>query len=212
MIHRRSRIARLPEDIRNQLNELLDSSTEYQRILDWLSGQGHTGFEMYHLTRWKDSGYQDWLARHEHADQLQAKQDWVQKLASEGASTLQKASMTILALKLFETISRTDSSEMSKLLEVRPEKIPALINSFARFCHESLEMEKFTETLRDKTSAAQDRKLTDKGAATPDTIRRMKRELRLMFRNLEQAERALETATGTATKPQPAESLAPTCT
>jgi len=213
MIHRRSKIARLPRPIRDQVNEFLDDSTEYQRILDWLQEQGHSGFEMYHITRWKETGYLDWLARHEHADALEAKLEWVQKLASEGTNTLQKASLSVLALKLFDTISRTDAADMCQLLDKRPEKIPSLLNAFARFCHESLEMNKFTEELGDKARAAEQAQLTDKGAATPDSIRRLKRELRFMFRKLEDAERTLEREGERSREPHtPTQPLAPTCT
>ena len=61
MITRRSRISRFPEAIINQINEFMDANTEYQRIIDWLNEHGYTGVEPYHLSRWKDSGYQDWL-------------------------------------------------------------------------------------------------------------------------------------------------------
>lgn len=192
MIHRRSKIARLPREVREQVNEFLDDAVEYQRILDWLAQNGHGGFQMYHLTRWKETGYLDWLARHQHTEELETKLDWVQKLASEGASTLQKASLSVLALKLFDTVSRTDAVDITKLLETRPDKIPGVLNAFARFCHESLEMDKFTEALRLKAKALEQTQLTDKGAATPDTIRRLKSELRFMFRKLEDAERALD--------------------
>ena len=205
MIHRRSKIARLPREIREQVNDYLDTHTEYQRILDWLADQGHPGFQMYDLTRWKDTGYLDWLARHQHSEELEAKLDWVQRLASESNTSLQKASLCLLASKLFDTISRTDAVDICILLDTRPEKIPGLLNYFARFCHESLAMEKFTEDLRDKAQALEADQLTDKGAATPDTIRRLKRELRFMFRKLEDAERALDAK-------NQAPSLAPTCT
>src|SRR5687767_6817202 len=114
MIHRRSKIGRLPENIREQINEFLDTHTEYQRILDWLTEQGISGIEMYHLTRWKDTGYLDWLARHEHNQELELKLNWVERLADQGPAALQRGAMTILALKLFDTIARTDSCDMSK--------------------------------------------------------------------------------------------------
>jgi len=220
MIHRRSKIARLPREIRDQVNEFMDNHTEYQRILDWLAERGHSGFQMYDITRWKDTGYVDWLARNQHADELEIKLDWVQKLASDSPTILQKASLSALALKLFDTINRTDAVDICKLLDTRPEKIPGVLNSFARFCHESLQMEKFTENLRDKAKAAEDSELVDKGAATPQSIRRLKQELRFMFRKLEEAERALDAerqSRSAIQNPKPkiqnAEPpLAPTCT
>lgn len=199
MIHRRSKIGRLPENIRDQINEYLDTHTEYQRILDWLSEQGISGIEMYHLTRWKDTGYLDWIARHEHAQELELKIDWVQRLSDQGPGALQQAAMSLLALKLFDTIARTDSCDMSKMLETRPEKITTLLNCFARFCHESLETTKFQDQLQQREKVLTDAQLVDKGAPTAETIKRMKAELRIFFRKL----RAQETASQSATDPQP---------
>ena len=198
MIQRRSKISKLPAVIRDQLNESLDAGVEYPRILDWLAEQGHSEIQAYHLSRWKDSGFQDWLARHQHTEELEMKLDWIEKLAGDGPINLQKASLAVLSLKLFDNLNRTDSVDMNKLLELRPEKIPSLINCFARFSHESLEMAKFQEVLREKQQAAKDGLLADKGAPTPETIKRMKQELRLFFRKL----LASETATATATPPQ----------
>jgi hypothetical protein len=195
MIHRRSKIGRLPENIREQINEFLDTHTEYQRILDWLTEQGISGIEMYHLTRWKDTGYLDWLARHEHNQELELKLNWVERLADQGPAALQRGAMTILALKLFDTIARTDSCDMSKLLESRPEKITTLLNCFARFCHESLETTKFHDELQQRAKAATDAQLVDKGAPTAETIKRMKGELRIFFRKLLAAESATKPAT-----------------
>ena len=188
MIRRRSKIAHLPPAIREQINEFLDSGCEYQRIIDWLSQQGHTGIEMYHLTRWKNSGFMDWLARHEHQAVLEAKLEWIRKLSEHGPRDVQKAAMAVLADRLFDTLNRTDAMDLTDLVQKRPEKLPGLINCFSRFSHEALELEKFGEELAEKQRAAQESKVTDKGGATPETIQRMKQELRLVFRKLRELE------------------------
>jgi hypothetical protein len=159
---------------------------------------------MYHLSRWKDTGYLDWLAKQEHEHQLELKLNWIDRLAGQGPAAVQRASMTLLAHKLFETIARTDSSDLSQLLENRPEKITALINCFARFCHESLELTKFHEEVRDKQQALVDAQLVDKGAPSAETIKRMKQELRIFFRKL----LTQESATQPGSDPQTASNSA----
>jgi hypothetical protein len=211
MIHRRSKIARLPEPVITQINEFLDSDAEYQRILDYIRQQGHDGIEMYHLSRWKESGYSDWVAKEAHRDDLQRKMDWIDKLSGQGSTKLQKASMAMLALKLFEALSRTDTADMSKLLDQRPDKIPALINCFSRFSHESLEMEKFSDFLAQQEKAASNAQLVDKGAPSTETLLRMKQELRIFFRKL-MTHLGPETASATASPVQEPQPLAPTCT
>ena len=42
MNHRRTgKIARLPAEIREQVNEYISQGWEYSRIIDWLTQQGH---------------------------------------------------------------------------------------------------------------------------------------------------------------------------
>src|SRR5262245_41730630 len=101
MIHRRSKISRLPEPIITQINEFLDANVEYARIIDWLNQHGHFGIEPYHISRWRDSGYVDWLQEQEQVDQLDRKLRWAEKQANEGPnSRLHKAAMAVIALKL----------------------------------------------------------------------------------------------------------------
>ena len=152
MNRRRSNISRLPEPVRDQINEFLDANHEYDRIIEWLRQQGHHGIERYHLTRWKDTGYQDWLHHHEYLEELAAKRVWIERLAA-------------------------DSSDICLMLDKNPNKIPTLINSFARFSHEVLEVEKFRESCR---RAQQQEQAGDKPgleAVSPEMRQRILTEL-----------------------------------
>ena len=95
MIHRRSKISRLPEPVRTQINEFLDANLEYARILDWLRERGHSGIEHYHLSRWRDTGYQDWLQAQEHQAEFQRKLHWAEQHAtSQSHRQLHKAALS----------------------------------------------------------------------------------------------------------------------
>src|SRR5262245_41887930 len=110
MIHRRSKISRLPEPIITQINEFLDANVEYARIIDWLNQRGHFGIEHYHISRWRDSGYQDWLQAQEHQAEFDRKLQWAEKQAgSQSSRPLHKAAMSLITLKLFDAVNRMDS-------------------------------------------------------------------------------------------------------
>jgi hypothetical protein len=154
MIHRRSKISRLPEPVITQINEFLDANVEYVRIIDWLAQQGHNGIEPYHLSRWRDTGYIDWLHAQEQIDELDRKLRWAEKQASQGPnSSLHKAAMAVIALKLYDAFNRADAPDINKMLEARPEKIATLINSFARYSREVLEHERFQHDLLEHAKA-----------------------------------------------------------
>jgi hypothetical protein len=58
---RRSKVSKLPEDIRNNLNALLHSGNSYSHIIAWLNTQGYIGFNKVNLHNWRVGGFQDWL-------------------------------------------------------------------------------------------------------------------------------------------------------
>jgi hypothetical protein len=154
MIHRRSKISRLPEAAVNQINEFLDANLEYSRIIDWLNQQGHHGIEPYHISRWRDTGYQDWLQSQEDLDQIERKLRWAEKQAEQGTgSSLHRAAMAVIAMKLYDAFNRADSTDINKMLESKPEKIATLINSFARYSREVLEQERFQDHVQERARA-----------------------------------------------------------
>ena len=155
MVHHRSKISRLPETAITQINEFLDANVEYARIIDWLNQQGHSGIEHYHISRWRDSGYLDWLQAQEHQADLDRKLQWAEKHASsESHSQLHKAAMGLIALKLFDAINRLDSTDLSDLLQCKPEKIFTLINSYARYAHEFIHDQRFTQQQQVRLASA----------------------------------------------------------
>jgi hypothetical protein len=182
MIHRRSRISRFPEPIVKQINEFLDANTEYARIIDWLTEQGHPGIEHYHISRWRESGYQDWLQSQEQEAEFDRKMRWVERQATQNTHVhLHKAAMSALALKLFDAFHRFDSVEIDKLLESKPEKILTLVNSFARYSHEVLEQQRFSEELRALAAAEAEAK-APRERISDDARRKVYEELRVALR------------------------------
>jgi len=57
----RSKIARLPEDIRYNLNTMLASGRSYRDITRWLNDAGYPGFNKVNLHNWRLTGFQFWL-------------------------------------------------------------------------------------------------------------------------------------------------------
>lgn len=73
---RTGKIARLPRDIRDQLNRRLEDGEAGVRLVEWLNSLPATqrvlatdfngrAISEQNLTEWKQGGYQDWLARQE---------------------------------------------------------------------------------------------------------------------------------------------------
>ena len=182
MNHRRTgKVARLPENTRNQVNEFLDDGLEYQRIVDWLAENGFPGFTHNNISRWKDGGYQDWLRHYSRLDELEFKLKWAAHVAQNiDNNPLQQASLALTSLQFFEMLNRFDSAALARILETHPEKYPGLINSLARFTREMVVLQKFKNDQEEKARLAQNRKRSDKGGLTAEGRRRVREELHIL--------------------------------
>ena len=170
MIHRRSIISRLPDHVRTHINELLDANVEYVRILDYLREQGHP-LEHYHISRWRDTGYQDWLQSQEREAALDRQLQWAGTFAAqETHARLHNAAMNLVVFKLFEAINRLDPADINRMLESKPEKILTLINSFSHYSQAAVAKERLQEDLR--VHALSEHRAKAPRERLPDELRR----------------------------------------
>ena len=57
----RSKVAKLPQDVQNNLNAMLADGRSYTQIIHWLSGGGYPAFNKVNLHNWRITGFQAWL-------------------------------------------------------------------------------------------------------------------------------------------------------
>ena len=87
MSARNGKIARLPREIRNELNERLDRSEESPQLLDWLNAlpevkevvKDHFAgvpISKQNLSEWRQGGFEEWLARRDLCEDARDLQSW----------------------------------------------------------------------------------------------------------------------------------------
>src|SRR4051812_15417975 len=59
---RTGKVARLPVDVRETVNRMLENGVRFNDIIKHLDELGYPGIHDYNISRWKTGGYQDWLA------------------------------------------------------------------------------------------------------------------------------------------------------
>ena len=180
MNHRRTgKIARLPEEIREQVNEYLSQGWEYSRIIEWLTQQGHPGINLPNLTKWKQGGYEDWLRHAERLDELELKLQYATDVALQAdPAKFQQAAVNLTCLQFFELLNRFDSSALVGAIQARPEKYPSLINSLARFTHEYVALQRFRTELEDREAQ---RNPQNRGGISSEAVTRMLLALRVQY-------------------------------
>src|SRR5688572_10805856 len=87
MVKRRSRIQRLPREVRNQVNVMLDEGATYQSVVDWLHAQGHPECTVDTVFRWKEGGFQDWLQDERRADSERSLREWASTVSADTGET-----------------------------------------------------------------------------------------------------------------------------
>lgn len=183
MSHRRTgKIARLPANIREQVNEKLDDGLEYNRIIDWLTEQGFSGVSQKNMSKWKEGGFQDWLTHCQRLDELELKLQFAAELAEKAdAVRFQQAAMNLTCLQFFELLNRFEGSALVTSLYSKPEKYPALINSLARFTKEYVGLERFRDYRSDKAKAEADRNRINEEGLDGEGVARILRALRIRY-------------------------------
>jgi hypothetical protein len=150
---RRSKIARLPEPVRRELNQRLLDGQQGPHILPWLNslpeaktviaqmagagGKNVGPFDDNNLSEWRNGGYQDWLRRREQLAETRELAAYSLKLAQAAGGDLSEGAAAILSgqlLQVMESLRGLGQAE-DPAAPAPPERLLALskaIDSAAR--------------------------------------------------------------------------------
>jgi hypothetical protein len=129
---RNGKIARLPESLRQTINQSLLDGLTYEAIIARLGEQGkHLNY--HNLKRWRQGGYQDWLLARQAADRSKLRQQFLQKLINRTnhqdlPSTLNSA----VALQYLDSFLDLDTASLAENLQADPGSFFSLMNSVAK--------------------------------------------------------------------------------
>ena len=183
MNHRRTgKIARLPEDIRNRVNELLDDGVDYPHIIDYLTQAGYPGIYPKNLSNWKDGGYEDWLKHCQRLEELELKTAYAVEVArGTDATKFQEAAVNLTAVQFYDLLNRFDPHTLTQALREHPEKFPAVINSFAKLTREVVGLERFRAERKEAAKREAELNQPAPAGLTEPTIIKMLTALRIRY-------------------------------
>ncbi len=159
---RNGKIARLPREIREELNERLERSEAGPQLLAWLNGLKEVKkllrdelngvpISKQNLSEWRQGGFQEWLARRdlcEHAEDLALLAD---KLGQSVESVLADDAATVLSARLGSLIAGWNG-EVDQKFEARARVLNGLCRSVVqlqrgahRASRESFELQRMAE-------------------------------------------------------------------
>src|SRR5947207_10111750 len=97
---RQGKVARLPNEVRDVVNIMLNDGCSYNTIVRRLAELGHPGITIHNISRWRKGGYEDWLASQEKFDleKLRAEITAEAVKSFKDPSALAEASEVLLAV------------------------------------------------------------------------------------------------------------------
>ena len=181
MVKRRSKICKLPKDIRHQVNVMLDEEATYQTIIDWLASKGFSGITPDCLYQWKEGGFQDWLSRQAQLDIARGLRDWATTAAAETDSvSLPLAYVLYAGAQLKTLVDDIDALRTKESLSDHPEHYAKLFNSFARFAKLAFEMDKTEKIIRLRRDLHSQAKDNDGKPVGSEGMEQIEKRLKLM--------------------------------
>lgn len=119
---RKGKVARLPAEIRAEINQRLYDGQTGKRIIAWLhtplACDGNPGsITEQNLSEWRAGGYQDWLKSEAQMDGIRRRAELSMRMAQAAGGSLAQSFVTRLAGQMDEQI---DSLSEDDLLKMRP--------------------------------------------------------------------------------------------
>lgn len=127
------KIARLPEKLRDQLNQSIADGVPHHEILKGLGEHGK-GITDRNVSNWKThGGYERWLEHRDTKAALSITRGEAADLAAEKpAAPLQDASRSLASAQIYEMLRLFDTSNLRSALASKPQLYLHLINSVSR--------------------------------------------------------------------------------
>ena len=166
----KGKIARLPDVLRDELNQKLLDNVPLHHIVRWLEEQGHPGFNEMNLSRWRTGGYQTWLKAQERLDELEFLHDLALQQARADDPAYHDAAVSIAQMQFYEALTRLDGAQLSLLVEENRKEFIQLLKTFTHFNRYCLQRDRFRNDLKQQDKAEEERHRPPKQALTPKTM------------------------------------------
>ena len=163
---RNGNVARLPKVVRDRVNLMIQDGVPYGEIIEELGEDGN-GLDISNLSRWKDGGYQDWLAEQAFLERTRARQEMPGEMVRDfDATEVNHAALQLGTLHIFDALRDLEPESLNKRLGGDCAAFARLINALARASRETMQLQKYREACAQARAALQElkdpnRKLTE---------------------------------------------------
>jgi len=152
------KVARLPKTLRDKINLMIQDGVTFPDIIKNLGEPGQD-LNVMNLSRWKDSGYSDWLAEQAFIARTRARQETPGELVRDfDATEVSHAALQLGTLHVFEALRDLAPGALDDKLGGDCSSFARLLNALARASRETIHLQKYREACARARTALQDLK------------------------------------------------------
>ena len=163
------KIAHLPADVRNILNQMIVDGYLYEAISERMAELGHPGIRHYNIARWRMNGHQTWLQHQTKQQAAESLNKFV--LEQEQKGNLAKGLLTYASSKLVNAIDNIGASAWQDIVDEEKSTAPKLLSTLVQISKQSAEL--------DQPSTINSQPSTAPKVATANSIKEIRRKLNL---------------------------------
>jgi hypothetical protein len=178
--HRRGNIARLPKDLRQRVNEMLDDGLPYNQIIESLGEHGRDISDDA-VGSWKGGGYQDYLRELRIVEQCRYRQGLAFDFAAKRSPINGfQATQQIAAAQICEAVAILGPDILRDALVANPLNYFRMLNSFARLTTGGLKCDRHLADQAERAAALEKTKSPRKKGMSARAVKEMNEKLNLM--------------------------------
>ncbi len=171
LYRRKGKVAQLPKDLRDLVNNLILDGQTYSVIIEQLSAHG-ISLNHENLSNWRKGGHQDYLAELSRFDYHHAKYEAASDLLQDTeTSKLPEATLQTVAAQMYDLFGHFRSEILAQKLASDPDKYIRLVNALSRLTREVVHLNRQRHTTA-KTEQPNNSSLDSSGKIT-ETAREM---------------------------------------
>lgn len=193
---RNGKIARLPFELRTEVNRRLRDGVPGPKITAWLERDhaaelekaGFKSIKKRSLTAWRAGGYRDWEQQQERLEAMHAQREFALQLARQSDGSLQLANVAVAESLIYEALEAFNLKDFKVKLQAKPELFSILLDGVAKLSRARVEERRIQfefKKYQDKV-AEQKRKIGAQlqkakgGGLSPEAVRQIGEAMNLL--------------------------------
>lgn len=148
------KIARLPLELREMVNQSLANNLSYPEIISRLDAAGHPGINPKNISRWAYSGYLVWLQKYESKDflrqQIDASSDLMHDLDASDPTACSRENHIYISTQLGQLMRGLNLKPLRRKLESDPAQFFRLVRSVNAQTRNTIRQQKLQQDAANK--------------------------------------------------------------